>query len=165
MKYKFEKAEKNSVKIHITLDAKEWQSAREDAYNKNKGQYSMQGFRKGKVPMKVLENAYGPGIFFEDAINGAFPKYYGEVLDKEPSIEVIAQPDLDIKKIDEKGITMEAIVAVKPEVVLGDSVSFGIIFLLTVIPISSNLFCASKPVILNDFLLMNTLRLILSFYL
>ena len=119
MKYKFEKAEKNSVKIHITLDAKEWQSAREDAYNKNKGQYSMQGFRKGKVPMKVLENAYGPGIFFEDAINGAFPKYYGEVLDKEPSIEVIAQPDLEIEKLDEKGITLLVTVPVKPEVTLG----------------------------------------------
>ncbi|MBE5756471.1 MAG: trigger factor [Clostridiales bacterium] len=119
MKYKFEKAEKNSVKIRITLDAKEWQQARENAYNKTKGQYSMQGFRKGKVPMKVLENAYGAGIFFEDAINDCFPKYYGEVLDKEPSIEVIARPSLDIEKIDEKGITLVAVVPVKPEVKLG----------------------------------------------
>ena len=119
MKYKFEKAEKNSVKIHITLDAKEWQQARENAYNKTKGQYSMQGFRKGKVPMKVLENAYGVGIFFEDAINDSFPKYYGEVLDKEPSIEVIARPNLEIEKITEKGITLLVTVPVKPEVKLG----------------------------------------------
>ncbi|MBO5927880.1 MAG: trigger factor [Clostridia bacterium] len=120
MKYTFEKAEKSTVKITIKLSAEEWAAAIDAAYEKTKGRYSIPGFRKGKVPKKVLEGTYGPAIFFEDAINYAFPKYFGEVLDKEPSIEVIAQPDLDIKKIDEKGITMEAIVAVKPEVVLGD---------------------------------------------
>ncbi len=120
MKYTFEKAEKSTVKITIKLSAEEWGMAIDTAYEKTKGRYSMPGFRKGKVPKKVLESTYGPAIFFEDAINYAFPKYFGEVLDKEPSIEVVAQPDLDIKKIDEKGITMEAVVAVKPEVTLGD---------------------------------------------
>ncbi len=119
MKYTFEKAEKSTVKITIDLTAKEWQTAIESAYEKTKGRYSMPGFRKGKVPKKVLETAYGEGVFYEEAINQAFPKYYGEVLDKEPSIEVVASPEIDIKKISEKGITMIAIVAVKPEVVFG----------------------------------------------
>ena len=119
MNYKFEKAEKSTVKLFITLDAKEWEQAQVDAYNKTKGKYSMQGFRKGKVPMKVLENAYGKGIFFEDAVNGAFPKYYFEILDKEPSIEAIANPDLDIDNMDNDGITFVAIIPVKPEVELG----------------------------------------------
>ena len=119
MKYTFEKAEKSTVKITIDLTAKEWQAAIELAYEKTKGRYSMPGFRKGKVPKKVLETAYGEGVFYEEAINQAFPKYYGEVLDKEPSIEVVAAPEIDIKKISEKGITMLAIVAVKPEVVFG----------------------------------------------
>ncbi|MBO7345511.1 MAG: trigger factor [Clostridia bacterium] len=119
MKYTFEKAEKSTVKITIDLTAKEWQAAIESAYEKTKGRYSMPGFRKGKVPKKVLETAYGAGVFYEEAINQAFPKYYGEVLDKEPSIEAVAAPEIDIKKISEKGITMLAIVAVKPEVVFG----------------------------------------------
>ena len=101
MKYTFEKAEKSTVKITIKLSAEEWAAAIDAAYEKTKGRYSIPGFRKGKVPKKVLEGTYGPAIFFEDAINYAFPKYFGEFLDKEPSIEVIAQPDLDIKKIDE----------------------------------------------------------------
>jgi trigger factor len=79
----------------------------------------MSGFRKGKVPQKVLENAYGEGVFYEEAINQAFPKYYGEVLDKETSIEPVAAPELDVKDISEKGITLIAIVPVKPEVELG----------------------------------------------
>lgn len=120
MKYTFEKAEKSTVKITITLTATEWKDAISAAYEKTKGRYSLPGFRKGKVPKHLLEATYGEGIFYEDAINEAFPKYYGEVLDKEPSIEAVAHPDVDIKKIDEKGLVIEAIVAVKPEVTLGE---------------------------------------------
>lgn len=119
MKYTFEKAEKSTVKVTIELDTAEWKEANEQAYQRTKGRYQMPGFRKGKVPKKVLEGAYGVGIFYEEAINQAFPKYFGEVLDKEPSIEAIAQPDLDIKDISEDGITMIAIVPVKPEVKIG----------------------------------------------
>ena len=120
MKYTFEKAEKSTVKITIDLTAKEWQTAIEGAYEKTKGRFSLPGFRKGKVPKKVIETAYGEGVFYEEAINQAFPKYYSEVLEKEPSIYAVASPEIDIKKISEKGITMIAIVPVKPEVVFGD---------------------------------------------
>ncbi len=119
MKYTFEKGKKSTVKINIDLTAKEWKEAIELAYNKTKGKYSVPGFRKGKVPQKVLESVYGEGVFYEEAINQAFPKYYTEILEKEPTIDAVAAPDLDIKKISEKGISMVAIVAVKPEVVLG----------------------------------------------
>ncbi len=120
MKYTFEKAEKSTVKITIKLTAKEWAEAIDLAYEKTKGRFSIPGFRKGKVPKKVIETSYGVGVFYEEAINQAFPKYYGEVLDKEPSIEAVAQPDVDIKDLSEKGITLIAVVPVKPEVKLGE---------------------------------------------
>ena len=119
MKYTIEKAKKSTVKITIDLTATEWQSAIDLAYEKTKGRYSIPGFRKGKVPKKVIESAYGTGVFYEEAINQAFPKYYSEILDKETSIFAVGSPDLDIKKISEKGISMIAIVPVKPEVVIG----------------------------------------------
>lgn len=119
MNYKFEKAEKSTVKISITLDAAEWSAAQTDAYNKTKGKYSLPGFRKGKVPMRVLENTYGKGLFFEDAVNEAFPKYYFEILGKEPSIEAVDRPSLDVENIGEDGITLVATVPVKPDVKLG----------------------------------------------
>ncbi len=120
MKYTFEKAEKSTVKITIKLTAKEWAEAIDLAYEKTKGRFSIPGFRKGKVPKKVIETSYGVGVFYEEAINQAFPKYYGEVLDKEPSIEAVAQPDVDIKDLSEKGVTLIAVVPVKPEVKLGE---------------------------------------------
>ena len=119
MNYKFEKAEKSTVKISITLDAAEWSAAQTDAYNKTKGKYSLPGFRKGKVPMRVLENTYGKGLFFEDAVNEAFPKYYFEILGKEPSIEAVGRPSLAVENIGEDGITLVATVPVKPDVKLG----------------------------------------------
>lgn len=120
MKYTFEKAEKSTVKIEITLTAAEWNEAINKAYEKTKGRYSMPGFRKGKVPKHLLESAYGKGIFYEDAVNEAFPKYYSEILEKETEILAVAAPELDIKKIDDKGLSMVATVAVKPEVKLGE---------------------------------------------
>ncbi len=120
MNYKFEKAEKSTVKVFITLDKDEWNDAQVQAYNKTKGRYSVPGFRKGHVPMKVLESAYGKGLFFEEAVNGAFPKYYYQVLDKEPSIEAVAQPSLDVDNVSDDGITFVAVVPVKPEVKLGE---------------------------------------------
>ncbi len=120
MNYKFEKAEKSTVKITITLTQKEWEAAQVSAYEHTKGRYSVPGFRKGKVPMKVLENTYGKGLFFEDAINESFPKYYYDVLDKEPTIEAVAQPTLELGENKKGGITYIATVTVKPEVKLGD---------------------------------------------
>ncbi len=120
MKYKFENAEKSTVKIKITLNAQEWAEAQTVAYNKTKGKFNIPGFRKGHVPKNIIEKTYGQGVFFEDAINYAFPKYYYDILDKEPSIEAVDRPELDVDKIDEKGITLIAIVPVKPEVKLGE---------------------------------------------
>lgn len=119
MKYKFENGEKSTVKVTITLTATEWNDAQNKAYERTKGKYALPGFRKGHVPKHLLEQTYGKGIFYEDAINDAFSKYYYDVLEKEPSIEPVDRPDVAIDKIDEKGLTMTATVPVKPEVKIG----------------------------------------------
>ena len=116
MNYNIEKAEKSTVKIHIELDATEWNDTVNKAYEKNKGKYSMPGWRKGHVPKKVLENAYGVGIFYDDAINGAFSSSYYDILQKEKDLEVVADPDVAIDDLNENGVKMTATVAVKPEV-------------------------------------------------
>lgn len=120
MKYSFEKGEKSTVKVSITLTAKEWAEMQNRAYEKTKGKYQIPGFRKGHVPKSVIEQSYGKGAFYEEGINLAFSKYYYDVLEKEPSIEPIDRPEVEIDKLDEKGLTFTAIVPVKPEVKLGD---------------------------------------------
>jgi len=120
MNYTFEKAEKSTVKITINCDAKEWALAIDKAYQQTKGKYAVQGFRKGKAPKKILESVYGSNIFFEDGINNIFNDKYFEILEKEPSIEAVDRPEISVDKITDEGIIISAIVAVKPEIKLGN---------------------------------------------
>ena len=111
--------ENGKVKLNLKIPAEDYRRALESAYRRTGAHYNIPGFRKGKVPRKVLESVYGKGLFFEDAINEAFPKYYFDILDKEKDVEAVGQPDIDVEKVDEKGIVMVAVVPVKPEVKLG----------------------------------------------
>lgn len=120
MKYTVKPAEKSIVKVAITLNTQEWNEAQLKAYAKTKGKFNIPGFRKGKAPKSVIEQAYGKGVFYEEAINTSFSQYYFEILDKEKDIEPIDRPEIEIEKLDEKGITMVAVIPVKPEVILGE---------------------------------------------
>ncbi len=120
MKYELKTLKDKKIEIEISLDAKEWEDAQDAAYKKTKGRYNIHGFRKGSAPRKVIEKTYGPGVFFEDAIDGCFYRYYFEVLQNEKSIEPIDAPALSIKEISENGIVIVATVENKPEVTLGE---------------------------------------------
>ena len=120
MNYEVAPAEKSVVRIKITLDKQEWENAIQKAYDKTKGRFNIPGFRKGKAPKHVIEQQYGKGVFYEEAINAAFPEYYYAILEKEPTIEAIDRPEIEIEKISDDGITMVAVVPVKPEVKLAE---------------------------------------------
>lgn len=119
MKYVFEKGEKSTVKITVTLSEKEWQEAQDKAYEKNKGKFNIPGFRKGHVPKSVIIRQYGESVFYEDGVNEAFVKYYYDVLDKEKGIQPIDRPSVSVDDISDKKLVFTAIVPVKPDVKLG----------------------------------------------
>ena len=120
MKYTKKVLEDKRVQINLSLDAKEWEEAVQAAYEKNKGKYSVQGFRKGHTPRKVLEKTYGTSLFFDDAIDGCFYRYYFEVLSKEKDLEPVAAPEIEINSVSEKGLELTLKITVKPEVTLGE---------------------------------------------
>jgi len=119
MQYTVDKSEKE-VKLSIKIDKQEWEEAVEHTYQHNKHKYSLPGFRKGKVPKKALEAAYGSSVFFEDSFNDVFSKAYSEILIKEKDIEPISRPDVTIEDVAEDGsMTVLCKVLVKPPVELG----------------------------------------------
>lgn len=119
MNVKMEKNEKNIVSFEIEVELVEFEKAMEKSYKKNVGKYSVPGFRKGKVPRRILERYYGEGILFEDAINIACPDAY-EAAVKEYKIDPVERPDLDILQIGNgQNLRFTARVTVKPEVELG----------------------------------------------
>ena len=68
MEYSIQKLDNSKVEIAVSLDKEEWQGYVKKAYEKTKHQFAIEGFRKGKVPYKVMLKRYGEEIFYEEAI-------------------------------------------------------------------------------------------------
>ena len=119
MSLQVEKLEKNMAKLTIETSAEEFEKAIEKAYQKNKGKMSVQGFRKGKAPRKLIEKMYGKNIFWEEAANIIIPEAYSKAVD-ECDLEIVSQPSVDVTQIEAgKPFIFTAEVATKPEVKLG----------------------------------------------
>lgn len=116
------KQEKNIVYFDLTVPHEEIKEAESKVYKRNKNYFNVPGFRKGHAPKKIIEQFYGSGIFFEDALNEVLPKIYQDALE-ELELEVIDQPEIDIDEENfdrSKDLIVEVSVEIKPEVVLGD---------------------------------------------
>lgn len=119
MKHTINKLENKNMQLKLELDKQEWESFVDEAYNKNKGKYKVEGFRAGKAPRKMIEKVYGFEVFFEEAITESFNKYYTEILDNDKSIDPIDGPEISVEKFDDTGITIVAEIPVRPEVKMG----------------------------------------------
>lgn len=114
-----EKLEGSKVKLTIEVAADEFEKAVQQAYLKTRKNYSVPGFRKGHAPRKVIENAYGWLVFFDDAFDIVYPEAY-EAAVKEHGITPVDRPDVSILSCEQGApVVFAAEVAVKPEVVLG----------------------------------------------
>ena len=120
MSVQIEMLEKNMAKLTIDVPAEEFEKAITRAYNKNKGQISIPGFRKGHVPQKMVEKMYGVGVFYEDAANDVMPGAYSEAA-KESNLDIVSRPKIEVTQIEKgKDFIFTAEVAVKPEATLGE---------------------------------------------
>ncbi len=114
-----EKIEKSQVVLTIEVEAAEFDAAMEKAYRKMRNRINVPGFRPGKAPRKMIEKMYGPEVFFDEAINIAFPDAY-EVAVKEQDLQVVGYPSVEMEgECTVNGFTFKATAPVYPEVTLG----------------------------------------------
>lgn len=119
MSLQVEKLEKNMAKLTIEVPAEELEAAIEQAYQKNKGRIQIPGFRKGKVPRKLIEQMYGKSFFYEDAANALIPEAYEKAVE-ECTETIVSSPKIDVTQIEAgKPFIFTAEVALKPDVTLG----------------------------------------------
>ena len=109
-----EKKENSAIELVIEVSAAEFDAAINKVYNKQKKNIMVPGFRKGKVPRKMVEKMYGEQVFFEDAVEEAYPAAYDAAL-KEAGIVPVAYPKLEIVEVSKDGFTFKALVTVQPE--------------------------------------------------
>ncbi len=119
MSLQVEKLEKNMAKLTIEAGAEDLEKAIEKAYQKQKSQISIPGFRKGKVPRQMVEKIYGKEVFYEDAANELIPDAYDKALE-ECEEDIVSSPKIEVTQIEAgKPFIFTATVALKPEVKLG----------------------------------------------
>ena len=115
-----EKVEKSQVALTIEVGAAEFEAAIEKAYQKMRKKVNVPGFRPGKAPRKIIEGMYGAEVFFEEAINIAFPEAY-EAAVKEQELQVVGYPTVEmVGDCTKEGFTFKATTPVYPEVTLGE---------------------------------------------
>lgn len=114
------KVEANKMELEIEISAEAFEEAIEKAYQKAKKNITIQGFRKGKAPRKLIEKQYGEGVFFEDAVNLLYgPEVDGAVA--ESGLELVARPEVEVTSIDKAtGVALKVTCITKPEVEVKD---------------------------------------------
>ncbi len=120
MNVKTEDLGKNSYKLTVEVDADVFAKAYEQSYQKNKNRVQIQGFRKGKAPLALIEKVYGPEIFYEDAADIVINDTYSQAAE-ESGLDIVSRPEVDFDQIEKgKNFIYTATVAVKPDVKLGE---------------------------------------------
>ena len=108
--------ENGVVKFSIEFTKDEWADALNKAYLANRGRFSIDGFRKGKAPRKIIENYYGHDIFWDEALNALLEDGYYDAL-KQMDIEVVSQPSFDAPEIKkDEPVVLTGSVQVFPEI-------------------------------------------------
>ena len=119
MEHSVEKLSSNKVKISFKATAAEFENALQQAYLKLRGQINVPGFRKGKAPRKLIENMFGKGVFYEDALDILFPEAYYKAVE-ENDLKPVARPEVDVQAMEAgKDLEFSCEVYVMPEVKLG----------------------------------------------
>ncbi len=114
------KTDVNTTELVLSIDAEAFENAVEKAYQRQKKNIQLPGFRKGKVSRKLAETTYGSGVFYEEAINILI----GPELDaaiNETGLEIVDRPSVEVISIDkETGVELKAICVTKPEIEISD---------------------------------------------
>ena len=112
--YRWEKIDNNKVRLEIEIPGTEVNDALDQAYRKVVKQINLPGFRKGKVPRRILESRFGPEILYEEALEILVNPGYSKAI-KDCELEPIDQPSLMVQ-IEKDKPPLKVTVDVKPEV-------------------------------------------------
>ncbi len=110
---------KNQKEVTIKIEGKEWQEALDKAFTKANAKAKIDGFRPGKAPKDVFLKKYGQESLYMDAADICVQGAYAKALEDNKDLDIVAQPDVKLNKVDDKGIEFTFVFTTKPEVKLG----------------------------------------------
>ena len=110
------KENENRKTVEIKIEGKKWTEANDKAFEKARKNVTVDGFRKGKCPRDIFEKKYGKESLYVDAAESLVSDAYTEALKENKDIEPVVQPRVDIKALDENGVTFEFTFITAPKV-------------------------------------------------
>jgi trigger factor len=106
------------VELDIPIGADELAAAEERAFRKLVKNVRLPGFRQGKAPRKVFEQAYGSGSITAQAVDELVPEAYSRAL-REHQLQPVDHPHMEIvEEVDGRPTRIKATVQVRPEIAL-----------------------------------------------
>jgi trigger factor len=112
----------NPTRVRLTVEVpfEELKDSLDAAYKKINQQVTVPGFRKGKIPARVIDQRFGRGAVLEEAVNDALPKLYQSAVE-EGELNPLGQPEVDITDLkDNELLAFTAEVDIRPEVTIPD---------------------------------------------
>ena len=118
MKSAVETLSPTRVKITVEVPFAELSDSMNVAYERIAKSVNIPGFRKGKIPPRIIDQRFGRGAVLEEAVNDAIPSTLAKAL-VENKVAQLGRPEVDVTKIDEsEGLVYTAELDIRPEFAL-----------------------------------------------
>ena len=118
MNIQTERLDNHTARFTVELDVARLEQAKQSAAKKLASRVNIPGFRKGKVPYKILVSYIGEGALLEDAIDILGNDVYKEALDQS-GVDPYGPGQLEDFKVDPQP-TLTFVVPMQPTVDLGE---------------------------------------------
>ena len=116
----------NKKEVTIKVEGKEWETALDSAFKNANKKAKIDGFRPGHAPKEVFLKKYGKESLYMDAAEECLHEAYHKVIDENKDLEIVAEPEISIKSVDEKGCEFTFGFTLRPEVKLGKYTGLGV---------------------------------------
>ena len=120
MKSAVETVDATKVKLTVEVPYEELKPSIDHAYAHLAGQVTVPGFRKGKVPPRIIDQRVGRGAVLEHAINDGMSSFYSAAV-RENKLRPLGQPEIEVTRVPDIADTTSelhfvAAVEVRPEI-------------------------------------------------
>jgi trigger factor len=117
------------VKLSVEVPFEELRPSLDAAYRTIGSQIQVPGFRRGKVPARIIDQRVGRGAVLEEAVNEALPRFYSEAVE-ESKIRPLGQPEVEITEAPDPtqggDLKFSVEVDVRPEITVPDYSSISV---------------------------------------
>jgi len=106
------------VRLVVEVPFEELKPSLDSAYRRIAGQVVVPGFRKGRIPPRIIDQRIGRGAVLEEAVNEALPRLYTDAV-TEANVSPLGSPEVDVTELtDGADLKFTAEVDVRPAIEL-----------------------------------------------